>query len=100
MTEIENKYISINLNENGRMEYKITWKEEDKATIEKIKESYKYINDLLLKINSENKKIKFILPDSLKSNYRNTYWDSLLLNLKFFTKEYSSINLSNCINAT
>jgi len=42
-------------------------------------------------------KIKFILPDSLKSNYRNTYWDSLLLNLKFFTKEYSSINLSNCI---
>ena len=42
-------------------------------------------------------KIKFILPDSLKSNYRNTYWDSFLLNLKFFTKEYSSINLLNCI---
>jgi len=42
-------------------------------------------------------KIKFILPDNLKSNYRSTYWDSFLLNLKFFTKEYSSINFLNCI---
>ena len=69
MTEIENKYISINLNENGRMEYKITWKEEDMATIDKIKESYKYVNNLLLKINSENKKIKFILPEDEDYKY-------------------------------
>ena len=67
--EIENKFISINLNESGRLEYKITWKEEDKSTIESIKESYKYVNNLLLKINSENKKIKFILPEDYNYKY-------------------------------
>ncbi len=65
----ENKYISINLNENGRIEYKITWIEDDKATIDDIKTSYKYINELLLKINSENKKIKIILPSENKFKY-------------------------------
>lgn len=67
--EIENKYVSINLNENGRLEYKITWKEEDKSTIDSIKESYKYVDELLLKINSENKKIKFILPEDYEYKY-------------------------------
>ncbi len=75
MSEIENKYISINLNENGRMEYKITWKEEDMATIDKIKESYKYVNNLLLKINSENKKIKFILPED--ENYKYAFINTI-----------------------
>ena len=65
----ENKYISINLNENGRIEYKITWIEDDKATVDDIKTSYQYINDLLLKINSENKKIKIILPSENKFKY-------------------------------
>ena len=65
----DNKYISINLHENVRIEYKITWKEEDKATIDNIKESYKYVNNLLLKINNENKKIKLILPDEDKYKY-------------------------------
>ena len=32
----ENKYISINFMETGRIEYKISWKEDDKATIEDI----------------------------------------------------------------
>ena len=65
----DDKYISINFNENGRIEYKITWVEDDKATIDDIKLSYKYINDLLLKINSENKKIKIILPSEDKFVY-------------------------------
>ncbi len=74
MQEIENKYISINLNETGRLEYKITWKEEDNATMESIKESFKYVNNLLLKINNENKKVKIILPeeDSYKYAFINT----------------------------
>ena len=65
----DEKYISINLNENGRIEYKITWREEDKATIDDVKESYKYVNNLLLKINNENKKIKFILPEENRYKY-------------------------------
>uniref|UniRef100_A0A6C0EDD6 Early transcription factor VETF large subunit n=1 Tax=viral metagenome TaxID=1070528 RepID=A0A6C0EDD6_9ZZZZ len=63
------KYISINLHETGRIEYKITWKEEDKATIEDINETYTYVRNLLEKINSENKKIKIILPTNDKFKY-------------------------------
>jgi hypothetical protein len=92
MTEIENKYISINLNENGRLEYKITWKEEDMATIDKIKDSYKYVNDLLLKINSENKKIKFILPD--EENYKYAFINTIQ---KFSLSDGSS-KKNNIIN--
>jgi hypothetical protein len=68
------KYISINLHETGRIEYKITWKEEDESTVEDINETYNYVRDLLKKINSENKKIKFILPpdDRFKYAFINT----------------------------
>ena len=63
------KFISINLYETGRIEYKITWKEEDKATIKNINETYDIVRDLLKKINSENKKIKFILPENENFKY-------------------------------
>ena len=68
------KYISINLHETGRIEYKITWKEDDEATVEDINETYNYVRELLKKINSENKKIKFILPpdDRFKYAFINT----------------------------
>jgi hypothetical protein len=70
----DDKYISINLQETGRIEYKITWKEDDEATVEDINETYNYVRDLLKKINSENKKIKFILPpdDRFKYAFINT----------------------------
>jgi len=67
--DIENKYISINMSETGRLEYKITWKEENVATIDDIKKSYQYIFNLLLKINNENKKIKIILPEENMFKY-------------------------------
>ena len=63
------KYMSINLHENGRIEYKITWKEAEKATINDINKTYDYVRDLLKKINSENKKIKFILPPNDRFKY-------------------------------
>jgi len=65
----DNKYIGINLHESGRIEYKITWKEEDKATVENIITSYDYIRDLLKKINNENKKIKFMMPEDDRFKY-------------------------------
>ena len=64
-----NKYIAINLHENGKIEYKITWKEEDNAVINDIIRTYDYIRNLLKKINSENKKIKFMMPDDDKFKY-------------------------------
>ena len=64
-----NKYVSINLQESGRIEYKITWKEEDEATIQTIIKTYDYIKNILKKINSENTKIKFIIPDNDRFNY-------------------------------
>ena len=63
------KYISINLHESGRIEYKITWKETDKATVDDINASYEFVRDLLKKINSENKKIKFIMPPNDRFKY-------------------------------
>ena len=58
-----NKYIALSLNENGRLEYKMQWKEDDKATVEDIKSTYDYIKNLLIKINSENTKLKIELPN-------------------------------------
>ena len=65
----ELKYISINFLENGRIEYKITWKERDMATIEDINESYTYVRNLIKKINSENKKIKILPPVNERFKY-------------------------------
>jgi hypothetical protein len=64
-----NKYVAITLYESGRIEYKITWKEENKATILDIIKTYDYIRNLLKKINSENKKIKFMMPEDNKFKY-------------------------------
>lgn len=64
-----NRFVSLNLLENGRLEYKITWKEIDEATVDNIIESYGYVRSLIEKINSENKKIKIIPPDDVKFKY-------------------------------
>ena len=63
------KYIAVSLTETGRLEYKVQFKEEDKATTEDIKESFIYIKKLLLKINNENDKLKIMLPDDSKFEY-------------------------------
>jgi hypothetical protein len=83
----EDKYMSINFNENGRLEYKVTFREEDGASFDDIKKSYLYVNNLLLKINSENKKIKIVLPteDEYKYAFINTI-------LKFTLPEKFKIN--------
>jgi hypothetical protein len=73
--KLENdKIISINIHESGRIEYKVTFKEDDGATIDDIYKTYDMVRNLLKKINSENKKIKFILPpdDRFKFAFINT----------------------------
>jgi len=56
------KHIFVNLHESGNMEYRITWKETDKVTTDKIKDTYDYIIKLVEKINNENTKIKLVTP--------------------------------------
>lgn len=63
------RFIAINLNENGRIEYKTQWKEEDMATIDDIKKTYTYVNNLIKKINSENNKVKMEIPEDSEYKY-------------------------------
>ena len=57
------KFMAIGLNENGRIEYKTQWKEEDMATIEDIKSTYNYVKELITKINGEKNKAVIDIPD-------------------------------------
>lgn len=62
-------FISINLNENGRIEYKTQWKEEDMATIDDIKKKHVHIYDLIRKMNSEKNRIEFGIPHENEFKY-------------------------------
>ena len=57
------RFMAIGLNENGRIEYKTQWKEEDMATIDDIKKTYVYVKELIKKINSEKNKVLIDIPD-------------------------------------
>lgn len=65
----EDKHINITINENGKIEYRMTWKEEDKATINDVKKTYDIIRDVIKKINTETPKVKFINPEDERFNY-------------------------------
>lgn len=69
-----NKYTAINLNDMGRVEYKIQWKEEDNATVEDIYKTYAYVKKLITKINSEKNRISFNIPydEEFKYAFLNT----------------------------
>ncbi len=63
------KYMAINLNENGRIEYKTQWKESDMATIANVENTYSYIKNLIKKINKGTKKVKFDIPKDSEFEY-------------------------------
>jgi hypothetical protein len=63
------KFLSINLNDNGKMEYKTQWKEEDMSTIDDIKKTYEYIHKLINKINAEKSNIHFEKPYDSEFKY-------------------------------
>ena len=65
----EEKFINIALLETGRIEYKITWKEDEEATVDDITSSYDIVRKLITKINQENKSIKIIPPDNNRFKY-------------------------------
>ncbi len=68
--ENSDKFMAIGLNENGRIEYKTQWKEEDMATIDDIKKTYKHVRELIQKLNDEKKnRIKFEIPEDPQYRY-------------------------------
>lgn len=63
------KFMAINLNENGRIEYKTQWKEDDMATIEDIVKTYNYVKNLVTEMNKYNIKNKFMIPQDIEFKY-------------------------------
>ena len=65
----ENTFMKIHLNELGRMEFQNQWQEVDQAVISDIHNRYKYIKELIQKINNETKKINIEIPDDSEFQY-------------------------------
>ena len=63
------KFMAINLNDTGRIEYKTQWKEEDMATVNDIKKTYNYVRDLISKLNSEKNNVHIIIPNDNEFKY-------------------------------
>ena len=63
------RFMSVTITDNARLEYKIIFKEDDLAVIDDIKLTYKYIRDLIKKINSEKNRHKFEDPDDSEFKY-------------------------------
>lgn len=69
------KFVAIKLTENGRVEYKWQWKEEDMATIDDIKQTYNYIRALITKLNSEKNKVTLNQP--IDSDFKYAFINSI-----------------------
>lgn len=65
----DEKFMVINLNEMGKVEYKTRWKEDDTATMLDIVKTYDHIRNLLRKINEEKNKTIFELPEDEEFKY-------------------------------
>lgn len=65
----EDRFMAINLGDTGLVNYKIQWKEEARATIDDTKRTYIYVKELVNKINMENNKIKFAIPEDYEFKY-------------------------------
>lgn len=62
------KFTPIRLSDTGRIEYKTQWKEEEHATNDDIKKTYKHVEGLIEKINNQRIKTKIIIPE--ESEYK------------------------------
>jgi hypothetical protein len=68
-----NNFLSVTVNEIGRLEYKINWQETEKATLDDIKKTYKYIKSI--KKRKMNKIVQKII-------YRSNHQNRILFKLK------------------
>jgi len=70
------KFMSITIHENGRIEYKTRWKEDDNATIEDVRKTYSYVNDLIKNINNVHSQLKLNVPN--ESEYKYAFINTIL----------------------
>jgi len=62
MTTTDYRFMTINLNEVGKIDYKIQWKEDDHASVDDISKTYEIIRKLIEEINNTTIKYKFEMP--------------------------------------
>ena len=67
------KYISININDIGKVAYKTNWKEENAANIQDVMYTYTYIKDLIVNINklllNHPRRISIKVPEDWEFNF-------------------------------
>lgn len=62
MKSDNSRFMTVNLNNIGKIDYKIQWKEDDKSTIDDIAKTFEIIRDLIQLINETSIKKKFDVP--------------------------------------
>lgn len=71
--ELVDKFMAININEIGKIEYKTQWKEEDFANIHDIINTYGYVKELVEKINetllNHPRKISIRVPEDYEFRF-------------------------------
>lgn len=67
----EYRFMTVNMNELGKLDYKIQWKEDDNALIEDIAKTYSVIQELIEELNKTSIKKKFAIPE--KSEYKTAF---------------------------
>ncbi len=74
---INEKYMGIQISESGRLDYKISWKEENKSTLEDIEKIFYYIDKLIKKINNDISKYGIKLDYPKKEDYNFTFINTI-----------------------
>lgn len=83
------KFMSISLNENGRIEYKTQWQETYEATLDDIRKTYIHVQKLIEKINAESKKNKNKIIVPLDEEFKYAFINTIQ---KFELPEKYTIN--------
>lgn len=65
------KFLSVNLNDLGKLDYKIQWKEEEHAVVDDIKLTYDIIRELVKVMNETSIKHKFDIP--IDTNFKTAF---------------------------
>lgn len=65
----EYKHLTVNFDENGRIDYKTQWKEAEQATLEEVTSTYTYIRALIDKLNKDMGENTLGIPPDHNFNY-------------------------------